>query len=787
MNYDIAHIASKVTPEHLKKVFEQDEVDRNKTDEGAKVQQLIELHSTRIDEGVRRALARARETYAIDLAIDAPHHQISPTLVRGLITKDMGQEELQSIVHQWGLHEMLTPMRDVRGNMLDRFGNPINKDNAGSPGFKLSIPTFINVLIPLVASYVNIRHAKLAGDRDQYPLLKYDPLRLNHEDIALCRVITSRMQRMATDMGYRKVVNQSILHALKYSACFNFPLESYHMEKQHIKGAVKVVKEGVRWFRPHWTKVFFDTAHPLHTLNSDTGVEYAGYWSLVRYGEVARNKSYWNRDKIGLKRKGTWRGDRLYEYYTNAYPCAMKFPTFTSGSENDREESAFLYTTKDHEDKGVDLTVLFHKLVPKDWGLGDYEYPVWMRFVYAGDRTVIFAEPMGYCPAHVYLYDYDENRDRNSSLALELIPFQDQLSNLLSQYIVTVKKNLINITAVNEDIVDKDFFDRMRNGAENALRGHEFLRYSERSLRKQQGDVATAFQPLPIQKQDTNQIIGLLQTVINLAERVLGFTSQEVGGQATHQQSATETQIIATNTSVRLAHTASGMDDAIHALKKSIYGAFLNYGSDEVTAQVADLHPKGKESLEKAGFKVEEGANSTAGVVGTKGALLVEEFSSERDGSNRINESQAAQVMLTLIDRLMVPQFTQMIGIKPMLTMLQDFANLSGIPGDFVSKIKAEVSAENPEGKTADPALIEQVRQLILSELAPFSDQIAKSIIAPMQQQGQQIAATTQALSQVANAQQQDAAAIQQTQQMLGALAQAFDQFVTAQAAPPQA
>jgi 23S rRNA (pseudouridine1915-N3)-methyltransferase len=44
---------------------------------------------------------------------------------------------------------------------------------------------------------------------------------------------------------------------------------------------------------------------------------------------------------------------------------------------------------------------------------------------------------------------------------------------------------------------------------------------------------------------------------------------------------------------------------------------------------------------------------------------------------------------------------------------------------------------------------------------------------------------TTQALAQVAQAQQQDAAAIQQTGQMVNALAQAFDQFATAQVQPP--
>jgi hypothetical protein len=717
--------------------------------------------------------------------MDASQHQISATLVRGLISKDLGHDELLSMVNEWGLNDMLTPWHDDKGNRLDVNGQIMGKQNNGSPGFKLSLPTFLNVLLPLAASYTHIRWAKLSGDRDQQPLLKYDPLRLNHKDMALCRVITSRVGRMSTDMGYREVIRQSTLGALQYSACINFPMEAYYQEKQWIGGKEKVVKEGVRWFRPHWTKVFFDTAHPLHTLNSDTGCQYVGYWSLMRFGDVADNKDYWNREKIGIGKDPGWRSDALFDYYQNAYPCTMRFPRFRSGGENSREEEAFLYRTKDHADAAVDITVLFHKLVPADHGLGDYKYPVWMRFVYAADRTVIFAEPMGYCPAHAYTLDFDENKDRNTSLTLELIPFQDHLSNILSQFILTTKKNLMNVTAVNTDIISPDFMEKIQRQSENALRGHAFFPYSEKSARKQQSDVGAAFQPLAIQKQSTAEILNLLQTVINLMERVLGFTAQEVGGQATHQQSATESNIVAANTSIRIGHTAAGMDSAIHAMKKAVYNAFINYGSDEVVAQVADLHPEGKKRLEEAGFKIEEGANSTAGVVGPKSSLLVEEFSSDRDGSNRINEQQAASMMLTLIDRLMVPQFAEQIGIVPMLDMLQEFATLSGIPGDFVSKIKPQIQQKAEEGAAQDAEAMEQVRQLVLTELAGFSEQIAKSVVAPMQQQGQQIAATTQALAQVAQAQQQDAAAIQQTGQMVNALAQAFDQFATAQVQPP--
>lgn len=777
MTYDIKHLNEVIKSEDLKRLFEMSDEQREKTEQGKKVKALIDLHANRIDDGVRRSLSRARVAYAVEEAIDAPRNQISFTLVRGLISKNPGQEELQSIAKSWGLDTMLVPWRNESGQELDMHGNILRDQNSQKPGYKLNLPTFYNILLPMALSYARIRWAKLAGDRDVFPLLKYEPARLSHKDQALCRVITARGQRMATDMGYREDMRQAIWASLLHSACIQFPLEPYHIEKQVIGGKEKVVKEGVRWFRPHWTKVFFDQTHPLHTLNSDTGCEYVGYWSLQRWGEVNRNENYWNREKVGIGDAG-WRGDNLWSFYQEIYPCVMKFPNFNAQNENDRETKAFLYSTNGDEDSAVDITVMFHKLVPKEWGLGEYNHPVWMRFVYAGDRTCIFAEPIAYTPGVAWMYDFDENRENNSSLALELIPFQDHLGNLISQYLLTVKKNLLRIVAVDTDIVGQDFLAKAALHAENALRGVDFLTYSGKALKRGQQDVREAFQSLSLQPQQANELIGAINTILGIMERVLGFSPAEVGSQATHQQSATETSIVAANTSVRMGHTSAGYDSAIHAWKKAIYQAFLAYGSDEVTVQVAELHPDGIQALKDAGFEVEEGPEATYGVSGPKGALLVEEFSTERDGANRINESNAAQLMLTVVDRLMVPQFMETVGVDTLLEMLREVATMFGIPSDFISRIKAKV----PKGPGQNPEeTVNQIRQVVQAELVPFSEQIRANVVEPLGKVQQQVAVSTQALSQVAQAQQQDRQAIVDTRGLLDAVAGAVDGFIKAQ------
>lgn len=765
-----------LNPEALKAIFEQKPEKREKTKEGRLVNKLIDLHANRIDDGVRRSLARARVAYAVEKAYDAPKNQISFTLVRDLISRNVGGDELQNVAKSWGLEDMLVE-DDAGAVKVDNYGLPIAGKNAGKPGFRLNLPTFYNVLLPMVMAYTKMRWAKLFSDRDQYPLLKYEPARLSSKDMALCRVVTARIQRMATEMGYREDLKQSILSMLLHGFCVNFPQEAYYVEKAHIGGKEKVVKEGVRWFRPHPTKVFYDQANPLHTINSDTGCEYIGYWSLRRYGELADNPMFWNREAVGINDKG-WRGDNLWKFYQEVYPCTMAFPNFGTGNDNDRERKAFLYSLRGDRDAAVDLTVMFHKLIPKDFGLGSYDKPVWMRFVYAGDRTVIYAEPVAYTPAFAYMYDFDENREQNSSLALELIPFQDHLGHLISQYLLTVKKNLIRIVAVDKDIVDPQFFNRMKNGAENALRGYEFMSYSGKEVRRGQQDVSSAFQMLPINPQNATELIGAINTLLGIVERVLGFSAQEVGSQATHQQSATETSIIAANTSVRMGFTSAGMDSAIHAWKKALYNAFVAYGSDEVAVQVAEITPKGKEALEKAGFKLEEGENATYGVDGPKGALQIEEFSSERDGANRINEPQAAQLMLTVVDRLMVPQFMEQVGVDTLLEMLRTTVEMFGLPTDFIDKIKANAKPTNNPEEQAQFA--EMVKGVVQGELLPFSEQVKTSLADPLGKTMQQVEVLTQVAQAQAQQQQADNAAIHR-------IAQALDRFASTAAAQPGA
>lgn len=777
MYIDLAHVRSQgLSQEELKATFSKTEEERAKTEAGKNVNKLIELHRWRIDEGVRRSLAEARVIRAIDRAFDASQNQITYTIVRDIIDRGPGQKELLSMAKDWGLESMLVDMVDSTGARLDDMGRKM-KNNAGNPGKKLNLPTFFNIFIPFVAAYVKIRWAKLFNDRDVYPLLKYEPHRQNEEDRALCKVVTARVDRFSTDLGYREDIRQSIKDMLLYSRCLVFPRESYYREEQFVKGKKKVVKEGVRWYRPHPTRCFFDQAHPLHTINSDSGCEYAGFWSIKRWQEVDSNPHYWNKDKVGFKDLA-WRNSSLWTYYQELYPCAARFPDISTGASKEREQEAFLYRRGAKADDGVDVVDFHHKIVPKDWGLGDYEHPVWMRFVYAGDRSVLFAEPMGYAPVHAYLYEYDENRSTNSSLAQELLPFQDHLSNLLSQYLLTVKKNLVRVVGVDTDMVTEEFFKKVDNSAENMLRGIEFAKFSGKHLARQQSDFSRAFVPVTMPIQPTGELIQALQTVIGMAERVLGFSAQELGQTADHQQSATETSITATNSTTRMGFTASGIDPAIYAMKKALYNALLAHGSDQITVQVADLSEGGMAALKKAGFEIETGPDATYGVTGTKDALSVEQFSSERDGANRVNDPMAAQLMLTFVDRMMVPQIAQLVGIENILKMFNQVASRMGVPADFKAMLTAQ--KPNPEEEQAAQAqAVQQIQAVVQQQLEPLVAGIQQQIGQPVAAHEEKIAGIEQAITQIAQK-------AQTSDEAMGMLMQQLNQLVETIVPKPQ-
>lgn len=735
-----------------------------------KVKALIDLNARRIDEGINRNLNDARVWYAIDQSFDVSQRQITYTLVEGLLSKGLSGDNIMEAMKTWGITSRLNGMMLP---LIDKSGNKVCGPD-GKPMMKLDLPTFFHIFVPLVQAYLKMRWAKLFGDRNIYPLYKYEPSSMTMQNRLRCEVITSRIQRMAQDMGYREDERQSILQMLKYGVCMNFPSEDFFREKQILMddGSEKelIVREGVRFEIPHPSRMFYDLNHRLSTANTDTGVEYAGFWNVLRYREVKNNPEFWNTDSIQFK-YGSW-VEAKYNFYRELNPCMLRFPTastYTPGAgDTDRTREAFRYSTH-HLDEGVTVVSFFQKLVPSEWGLFDYDHPIWMRFIHTGSHTVSHAVPLAYNPLVAYMYDADLGVARPASLALELLPFQDHLSNLLTQYLLTVKQNLERVVFWNADVVDQKYVDIIQNLGEKKYRGTTFIPYSKRELSWQQQSERDAFTPMSIPKGDSAEIAGAIAQLLGMMERVLGYSAQEVGVPASHEQTAQEVNIISLNTSNRLQLTGSFVDSAIQARKKLLYEALLAYGADEIMAEVAQLDDAKKDALEKLGFTIEDpgSRDAKAGIKGHKKALRVNGFASDREGADRIMDSKIAATMVQTFQAIFSnPVLAQAAGLEQLIDMFNQVLVYSGAPKDFRLRVQPQQQTQNPEEAQRQQAdqlqsvqqqLAEMAGKIVDGKMMEVAQGLRSNLVEPLQQQAQQ---TAQAIEQLDARQQQQSAAL---------------------------
>lgn len=689
------------------------------------IQKLERLLANRISDGQLMNIETYRPYAAIDLAYEASFNQTTPTILQDLLSRRFEKpEEMLAQLEQWGLkpEELFLKVTLPSGQL----------------GWQINPPTFYKILVPLVKAYVTIRQAKLFNDRNQVPLFEYEPLEKNAETRILCDILTYIIQGITADFGYPNDLKQAILQTLKYSFCLMFPREAWHTEYQmNDDGEKTLVKEGIRYCRPHPSRVFWDLHYPISSFNSNTGCEYAGYWKVVAYGEILDNPMYWNRRNIGYgSSAGIDWGDPVITsgFFQQVYPCQLKFPSGFRGDGSNREYNAAFYSTNER-DKAVCQTDLFMRLVPSKWKLGTYKYPIWVRFIVASDNTVIYAEPLCYSPTMYFGYDADDLLSRNPSMALEILPYQDMVGNILSQILLTCKQNLANVHFYDKNVLNREDIDKIQNGGETMLRSMNFVSYDSMKNNRQGLDVKQAVYSLQFTPKDVNPLFQELSTTLAMMERLLQISAQEAGQAASHQQSKAEVEQIGGNTSNRVTYTGTFIDDGIDAWKKQLYDASQAYMDDEVVAMVPSDIPDIEDHLKALGFEV-SGVVRGEGklqVTGSKKAIKIDSLATTGEGPERKNEQQTAQVMMQAVQAVAANQMlAQAVGAKTILKILQQAAILAGADKDFKLRPdqKQQLDALQQMAQQIQTAAVQQVEkdvtQPVAKEIAAIQAQMQK-------------------------------------------------------------
>lgn len=756
----------KCDSESLKKHF-----DKPSSEYADGPKRLVNIIRTRCQDGRIMNFRDYRIYAAIDMAYDAPFNQVTPTLVRNLIDKNTSYEETLKAVKAWGLTQC---------NLFCNRTNPLN----GKVETVFNAPTFFQVLVPLVKSYVTIRLAKLFNDRNNTPLFKYEALKDTARNRVACEVVTDLMQAMTTQFGYSSDLRNAIFKTLMYSICLQFPREAWYHEKQEqTDGSTKTEREGLRYVQPHPTRMFWDQFYGVSTFNTNSGCEYAGYWSIRRFGELYANKLLWNRDKVGI-------GTNWFEhsmagtYFTEVYPCTMSYPAIMPERDTDRETRAYYSGTNDL-DKAVFVTEVFQKLVPKDYGLGTYESPVWFRFLMASDDTVMWAEPLAYTPVVYFGYDADDARSRNPSMALEILPWQDHLGNVLSQILLTTKQNLANVVFYDTNIVDKTEVEKLQNSGELLYRGLNLVGFDSFKNNRAGLDAGKAFEPVMLPKMSTGELTNTISTIISILERLLVMSAQEIGSAASHQQSAQEIRTISDNTSTRVAYTGAFIDDAIDAWKRQLYEASLAYMDRKYASQVSTDIPELDKVLDALGMTKKEVSPSKTSVEGTLDKLTLEGFASQRDGPDRGSDTQTATVLMQTVQAVAGnPLLAQSVGVPTILQLLSQAARLGGAPKDFELRAspEAQAQAQQPSAEEILKIVNDQLGKPLVDALTAQKQQTEQAMAQLSQQTADALGQVGQATQQVAAQVGDQQAQLQETQAVLIKLT---EQFQTALGALP--
>lgn len=675
-------------------------MDREKYSDEIKA--LINRIRFRVQGGRDHNLETYQVFWSMDQAVDAAFKQITPTMLSTLRDKEFTEEGLNDILRQWGMNP-----KDVIYEVPD--AKSPNKTIKG-----VNAPAFTRIMVPLVLAYLKIRWARLTNDLKMVPLFKYEAVISDAFSRLKCDTLTHRVEMMSRQMGYFETLKSSVWYTLLYGKCIQFPVEEWYKECAEVEadspfealeekevGGKKVkkiiVKEGIRYHMPHPTRTYIDQAFYTSQINTDTGPEYGGYWRTRRWSVILGNKNYYNLERVGFGEYAKWwNNKKTHSYWVNIGPgagCSLEFPTATevkAGGDLDQENHLNDWYSHDWGDKPIVITEHYEKLIPKEWGLGDYEYPVWFRFVLAADDTVIYAAPMGYAPMIFYGYDHVDGKTHNASMALEVLPFQDQFSNLMSQLLLTTRQNLANFSLVDSDILNQEDIKKIENWGEALYRNVvNLIPVSfKKFFQKQGSDPRSAVITHKFPIADTNQLIMSMNTILDTLERVLVMSSQEVGQAASHEQTREEVRNISANTSTRVTFTMQGISAAIEGWKHQIYAGLMAYGHDTFWAQVPMEEQIDPDALQKLGFTYVSDYNKaqrTAHVqVMNKTAIAYESFASNRDGQDRVDDVATATAMTALLDKMINhADLFGALGVDQVIEMLNKIARFAGFPRDF--------------------------------------------------------------------------------------------------------
>jgi hypothetical protein len=619
----------------------------------------------------------------------------------------------------------------------------VRKDKDGNIK-EIDLPRLYETSVNLVRSYLTRRLAPQASKYNNLlPFFRYEPRTVEQVGKLRGDALSQRVEIMSDQFNYRHLQTQAIRDVLLYGRCVLFPSCAWDRETQWQFKEIDpnlptpedtpveavVVREGVDFVRPHPSRVMWDSSFPLSSLNNAVGTPYVGFWDLRKYRDLLDNGSYFNRNKIRVSTTGKdfYSQYRLY-FDTQFNAQRIKFTSLAElratdpATGNDIVATSPFYQATE-ADETMFVTEYYERVTPNQCGLGDYPFPVWLRLVIASDDTVVYGEflPTS-APAIYFGFNENDNRASNISMAHEIMPFQDQISNLLSQLLLTAKNGAMKIVTMDTDMVTKE----IRDGIKSTMEGDKYyvtpmlLEYSGNTARNMGQNTVSPISVIETKMQDDiTSYFQSISSLLSIVERMLILSPQELGQAAPRVISATESNEISNSVSTVYTFISDSIDEGRSAWKRFVYEALVNKATERIEVPVTDRYPEN--IVKAAGLDVKETHGSALIsqqlITGSKKKLIHDYVFTSRDGSDRPINSQSANTLVQLLSQVVnVPGVLEAMGKKKLYALINEIFRLSG--AGFETNLEVKDGEEDSFGPPVEDlqSAIKQLAQEVQAQ-----------------------------------------------------------------------
>lgn len=712
----------------LREIFTASPGENGEKNERHETRKRIEdLLQARIQDGVKWGLKISPLYHAVDIGWDSQPVQTDTV---PLLMLAMGKIDAKAFAQQ---------VKDLgAANKYCTFA----KDGSIK---EIDIPPFWETNFNLIRSVITRRHAAQSSRfSNLWPYFRYEPNSTTTIGKLRGDVMSQYAEGMVNAYNYRHFFSQCMRDMFLYGHTVAFPLQAWDRKVQwrgqklntanpdEAPYEAVVEKEGLDFTNPHPTRVFWDRAAPLANVNTNTGPEWIGYWDLLRYSTIKENDEFWNVKSVAASTyfPGLLATYKSYFSYYYSDPKVMNIPT--ADDPNDRVAAAQKYT-ETTEDQGVMVTTVFMRLNPKKTGIGDYPFPVWFRFVVGSDNTVLFAEPMPSLPALYGGINEHDGRAQNISTAHGLMPYQDQLTQILTHLRMRICQSFLQIWLIDEDAIEKPVKDYITGvlGKKNFYVEPVALWYSGAKMKDIGTDPANMIRIIRAEMQaEISAAFDSIMKLLAIVDRLENMSPNELGQPNPREVAAREVQEIATSVSSIYSFISDGIDEMRSAAKRLIYESSLMCATADVRVPVIARYTE--ETVRAAGFEpFDDGEPNRPGdprakritVTGSVGALEYDYYFSSRDGAERASNTQAAQVLTQLAQFILsAPNIAQAIGKERLFEMFNEIFRLSGAAFDLRLELEDAESPDipPPEGagnRSQQPdqsaALVAQLRPIL--------------------------------------------------------------------------